>query len=97
MSYEGYLQLLCKNGHQWTLDCYEIDHIELKDHKCPKCDEQAVWENMVDVTNGSFDDNDNRIDGYIKLKVKKKISGVCSCCGKEHVCEITYEIPKKKK
>ncbi len=53
---------------------------------------------MVNVTNGSFDEEtEERIDGYIELKQKKKISGVCSCCGEEHVCEVTYQIPKEKK
>ena len=96
MGYSGYSRLLCKNGHLWEKDCYEMDFLELKDHKCPVCEEPAVWENMVNTTNGSFDDNGKRIDGFIELKVKKKISGICSCCGGEHICEITYHIPKKK-
>lgn len=76
------------------MDCNEIDYTEII--KCPICKEEYVWENMVNITNGSWDDSGKRIDGYKKLKVKKKISGVCSCCGAEHICEITYHIPKKK-
>jgi transcription elongation factor Elf1 len=64
---------------------------------CPICNEEAVWHNMVNITNGSWDEEGKRIDGYIELKEKKKISGICSCCGAEHVCEINYEIPKNKK
>ncbi len=95
MSYEGYSQFLCKKGHYWTVDCNELMYAEDK-QKCPKCGEEEVWENMVNVTNGSWDDDGTRIDNYIELKQKKKISGVCSCCGEEHVCEKTYFIPKDK-
>jgi len=100
MSYEGRSRFLCKNGHLFTKDCEELPNLMFEDdvkQKCPTCGEEEVWENMVNTTNGSFDDEGNRIDGFIELKVKKKISGVCSCCGKEHVCEITYYIPKEKK
>ena len=97
MSFEGYSQLTCKNGHYWALDCLETDYIPLKDIKCPVCNNPAVWENVVNTTNGSFDENGKRIDGYVKLKIKKKVSGICSCCGKEHICEIIYRLPKKGK
>lgn len=98
MSYEGFSQFLCKNGHTWNVDCNELGiGIDSKNYpKCPVCGEPHVWENMVDVTNGSWDDDGIRIDGYVELKQKIKRSGVCSACGKEHVCEIIYEIPKDK-
>ena len=100
MSYEGYSQFWCKKGHYWTKDCYELPNLmyeESKKQKCPICDGEEVFENMVNVTNGSFDDDGTRIDGFIQPKEKQKISGICSCCGKEHVCSITYYIPKLKK
>lgn len=98
MSYDGYSQFLCKNGHYWTTDSLELRWLGIKSYpKCPICGKKPVWENMVNLTNGSFDDNGNRIDGKIELEVKQKISGVCSSCGKEHICEITYKIPKKGK
>lgn len=95
MSYEGYSQFLCKKGHYWTLDAYETMWDDKK-QKCPICKKEEVWKNMVNVTNGSWDDDGRRIDNYIELKVKSETSGKCSACGKKHVCEITYEIPKKK-
>jgi len=96
MSYEGYSQLLCKNGHYWKKDCYELDYMDKKDYpRCPVCGEKHVWENMVDVTNGSFDDDGTRIDGYIELKRRSETSGICSACGEIHVCETTYFIPKE--
>ncbi|KKK91096.1 hypothetical protein LCGC14_2716410, partial [marine sediment metagenome] len=36
MSYEGYSQLLCKDGHYWTKDCEEMAYLELSEHKCPR-------------------------------------------------------------
>ena len=87
MSYEGYEQFLCEKGHYWTensLNCFDLPHKE----KCPKCNKNPVWWHMVDTTNDS--------GNPVKLKVKKKINGYCSSCGEEHICEITYRIPKRK-
>jgi len=94
MSYEGYSQLLCKNGHKWSVDCNELMYCEPKDYpECPKCGEPHIWENMVNVTNGSFDDNGYRIDGFVELEVDEEISGECSWCGEKHICERIYKIP----
>lgn len=49
MSYEGYEQLLCKNGHYDTADCWYNDL-----QPCRVCGEKIVWINSVDETNGSF-------------------------------------------
>ena len=85
MSYEGYSQFLCKNGHESLRDCYEDDLII-----CPKCNEQIVWSNMVDTTNGSYDEEGNQIDGYVDLKIKEQ--KCCSCCN--NILETIYEIPE---
>jgi len=53
MSYEGYQQCLCTNGHYWTVDCYDHSRNDL----CPDCGSPIAWENGVDLTNGS-DPND---------------------------------------
>lgn len=87
MSYEGYSQLLCKNGHYWTVDCWNSNGKQ----KCPTCGERQVWENSVDITNGSFDDDGTRIDGYIALETEtiKK----CDHCNS--ILEIKCKIPEK--
>ncbi len=98
MSYEGYSQFWCKNGHYWTVDCEELPNLMYEEpvkQKCSICKEEEVFENMVDVTNGSWDDDGTRIDNFIEPKVKSETSGKCSACGRKHVCEVTYEIPKK--
>ena len=89
MSYEGFSQYLCIKGHHWTEDCMSTG-FELKDNKCPYCGESAVWENMVNVTNGSYDDDGKRIDGYIELEIATQ-----ECCHEcKHIIETTYKIPQ---
>ena len=95
MSYSGYSQFLCKNGHHWTEDSCMLMYKNLEENKCSICKEPAVWEKMVNTTNGSFDEDGNRIDGFIELKIKSQRSGICSECGARHICETTYEVPKK--
>jgi hypothetical protein len=51
----------------------------------------VIWINIVDTTNGSFEDEE-RIDGYVNLKVEKETK--CKECG--HTLEITYKISKGK-
>lgn len=75
MSYEGFYQRICEKGHYWEIDAYSA---EANSH-CPVCQKKIVWENQVDQTNGSYDEDCNRIDGYVSLrpfKVKK-----CKECG----------------
>jgi len=89
ISFEGYYQKLCKNGHYWTTDCYINDEI------CPYCGEISIWENLVNITNGSFytdpeTGKEKRIDGYIELKIKSQKK--CDKC--DSILETIYEIPK---
>ena len=94
MSFEGFYQILCKNGHLHLKDamavCFNDDWIEK--FKCPICGETTAWWNLVDQTNGSYDENGNRIDGYIELEIKKV--EICPCCRIAPI--ITYKIPKEK-
>lgn len=87
MSYEGYSQFLCKNGHQWTRDCNAVDEV----NECLDCSEPPVWENMVDLTNGSFD-GDERIDGYVELELLEPPK-TCDKCNS--VLEVRYKNPQK--
>ena len=93
MSYEGFSQLICSEGHYWTLDCNIVE--DLQKNLCPICKKPAVFENMVDITNGSFDDDGTRIDNFIEPEIDKEVKLICKC-GNEHVCSCsTYKIPKK--
>lgn len=46
MSYEGYYQLWCPNGHYWEQNVYAFDEC------CSRCGEHYIVENSVDETNG---------------------------------------------
>ena len=95
MSYEGYSQFWCKKGHYWAVDCYLVS--DDKKQKCPICDKKEIFRNNVDVTNGSFDDDGTRIDGFIEPEIKKRGVMRCKSCGREKTCKCSnYKIPKKK-
>jgi RNA polymerase subunit RPABC4/transcription elongation factor Spt4 len=95
MSFEGFYQNLCKQGHYWINSTYGYNDA---DENCPVCREKSVWSNLVDETNGSFDTNlktgkEERIDGYIELKLREQRT--CRHC--KSILETTYVIPRKKK
>lgn len=95
MSFEGYYQILCKNGHYETISVY--NHQDMYEWRCSSCDSPAVWYNLVDQTNGSWDEENNRIDGYVYLKAIKEFNCVCEKCGNPHfISPAIYEIPKSK-
>ena len=93
MSYEGYDQVLCENGHYHTYDCY--DFWEAEGWNCPTCGAKAAWSNMVDVTNGSYDVDDDgwetedRIDGFVELQMREEVW--CKHCGS--ILERRYKMP----
>lgn len=93
MSFEGYYQILCKNGHEHSADCYA----DVANAKCPFCKASAKWENLVDQTNGSYEGK-KRIDGYVSLRVEKEVkTKLCKHCGTTKVLEQqTYRVPKNK-
>lgn len=105
MSWEGYEQQLCANGHAFdgdrdTSSMYDTEEPERS--KC-HCGAKIVWWNMVNLTNGSFNhDSDGnetteRIDGYVELE-EMSPSKLCQCsgCGNQHFSkEATYKLPSK--
>ena len=92
MSYEGYEQLLCPDGHYWQLDCRSP--IEAP---CPRCEKKAVWWNSVNETNGPCDpETGERIDGYVELE-EMEPAKTCTCptCMNVHQVEPPkYRIPE---
>ncbi|MBI3632293.1 MAG: hypothetical protein HY225_02500 [Candidatus Vogelbacteria bacterium] len=104
MSYEGYVQVLCENGHYHAFDAYDdvvsnsIDWAqfngyggvdqERKPWAC-FCGKDMVWVNNVDETNCES-------AGYVELEVQTEAK-FCTCvdCGNKHVTEaMTYKIPR---
>lgn len=98
MSYEGYDQILCKNGHLFEYDCYvsPIDCHESVWH-CPICNEGMAWWNSIDQTNG-VDEETNLYPGQIVLEYKTQPKyEVCIHCGNSKLIEKeTYIIPVDK-
>ncbi len=103
MSYEGYTQYLCKNGHTWSRDCME-EESKVYDCGWRGCGAPVVWWNMVNNTNGcepvKGDPRDLRnihkkpddcTCGYITLE--KIHEQRCEKC--DHVLEQRFKIPKK--
>jgi hypothetical protein len=90
MSFSGWWQTICETGHYATLDPFTEDPCAFT---CPICGKGAVWEHLVDTTNGP-DEADE-----IKLKIKSEIKETCTCekCGNIHTIkhEILYELPSK--
>ncbi|MBI3632900.1 MAG: hypothetical protein HY226_01260 [Candidatus Vogelbacteria bacterium] len=103
MSYEGYVQVLCENGHYHTLDAYDMivsDSIDWQMYRgygsdearkpwACFCGKDMVWVNQVDETNCES-------VGYVELEVKTE-ARLCTCddCGNKHVKEqMTYKIPQ---
>ena len=85
MSFEEYFQILCKNGHYSSEDCYCFDETTWK---CDVCDALADWINLVDLTNGSWDEDGNRIDNWIDVhKFVRKVKGgyMCKDCHSENI------------
>jgi hypothetical protein len=91
MSYEGYDQVLCENGHYHTYDCWEFWNDER--WSCSTCGAKAAWSNMVDVTNGSYEydewGEELRIDGYVELHILEECR--CEHCGS--ILERRFKIP----
>lgn len=65
MSFEGYYQKMCKNGHAWSTDVYIDDNV------CGKCEMPAIWLHMVDQTN----------DEGNPFKLRQKKIKSCEHCG----------------
>jgi predicted RNA-binding Zn-ribbon protein involved in translation (DUF1610 family) len=95
MSYQGYVQVLCKNGHYRKFDAYNdpTDFFEWENKKpwtCPDCGEKMVWSNNVDQTNGED-------FGYVELEIEHDAEEEeCRSCGHVEVTEpVRFKIPEK--
>ena len=86
MSFEGYIQRLCKNGHLQEIDVYDF---ESKDENCDECSSEWVWQNIVDRTNVET-------VGHVELEIDQpdKYETICEHCGSQKlVAEKTYKVP----
>ena len=88
MSYEGYVEKLCKNGHVDSFDAYDEP-----DDKCSTCDAPWAWTHRVDLTNGSDPNDPSTIMAPLEVD-QESVWEECHCCGnKKLISERTYKIP----
>lgn len=66
MSYEGYTEFLCKEGHYFCMDCCD-DGVT----RCPRCGATVAYTNSVDQTNGEDPDLPCTMPGPKKLVEKR--------------------------
>jgi len=102
MSWEGYQQNLCQNGHAYDVDD-SYHHVGIDSSVaslCPFCKAPCTWWNLVDTTNGSFEcdefgnETEERIDGFVELKEKEPaVDHTCSCGHVHQVKPAVYYIP----
>jgi hypothetical protein len=86
MSFEGYYQLICANGHYRTCDSWFSP-----EGKC-SCGAEYKMINLVDQTNGP----DEGIINLDDLKIKDAIRHTCSCGHVHIVEEAIFRIPSQK-
>ena len=55
MSFEGFYQKLCKKGHYAEYDVHDANSDRTN---CIICGTDYVWTNLVDITNGSFEQDE---------------------------------------
>jgi len=87
MSFEGYTQRICKNGHYYEADVYQTEQ------SCPHCKAEAAWENLVDQTNCEDAGLISRDQIIAMLLDKGPV--LCRCeCGHSHTKEqAVFKIP----
>jgi hypothetical protein len=86
MSYEGYEQCICANGHRFDVD------VHYNDWPC-ECGENAVWSNSVDTTNcdsyGIIAD-----ESWNLFLIEEEKRETCPCC--QHtkiISHARYRVP----
>lgn len=91
MSFEGYQRVLCKSGHLHVWDVYDCP--SMTDWQC-HCGEGVAWSQIVDETNGTHDDEGNRIDGFVYLEEISEPES-CPTCNRPFDYTRRYKIPEE--
>ncbi len=88
MSYEGYSQNICENGHRFD----SAENYYTESLKCPYCDKSTAWSNAVDQTN-CYD------EGYISdtdlTQITPEIQEKCNLGCFHITSRATYVIPSE--
>jgi hypothetical protein len=87
MSYEGYEEALCKNGHRYFFGAFE------ENARCPYCGADCAWSNSVDTTNCNKDGKLSE-KGWNYLLISLEEIQTCNLGHKHVTKEAVYRIPK---
>ena len=94
MSFQGYYQLMCDNGHIYAENASLWDDFRT----CPHCNAACVWSNLVDQTND--DGADDVVDFGRPIAPARVCDPAPNCpCGKSHAVILEperYAIPNGK-
>ncbi len=99
MSYEGYVEYLCANGHLrirncWDdYDCDENGPFQKPPSKC-NCGADFVVRHSVDQTNGDILDDPSTMPMSLEVATPAVIH-TCSCGNVHIVEEIRYKVPQR--
>src|SRR5690348_692216 len=90
MSYEGYEQNICANGHLYNSN--DVYHMGDSHAACPHCDAACAFSNSVDDTNcNSF----GIILDWSSFLVTEAVFEKCNIGHQHLVTEAVYRIPTK--
>lgn len=70
MSFEGYMQYLCPEGHEFHVGAFE----ETDNDVCPHCGQLPVWCHTVDQTNGTNPEDPSTFDVPLVIKTHRVMS-----------------------
>lgn len=92
MSYEGYEQHICKNGHRFDISS-QFDYWESPSvPSCYHCYKNSVWCNSVDDTNG---ENTGKILDFSSFLIDAEIVETCNLGHRHLTRPATYRIPSE--
>lgn len=89
MSFEGYYQTICQNGHYNEIDWLAFEHGTIL---CDECHASLLWRGpRISTTNGTDDDYGQRIEMNPDAENKVPLPPTCTFCNK-HTFKLTqYE------
>lgn len=87
MSWEGYYQCICKNGHYFV-----VSDVYSEEINCLECNAEPAWENVVDDTNCDSDGVISMQD-IDRLLVSPAKSEICNLGHSHQISPAIYRIP----
>jgi hypothetical protein len=94
MSYKGYVDVLCKNGHKYGWDAMDEMYGDADQYKgCPICGAPVAFRWDVDKTNGIEEENPYTLDYPFEEATRAEYETCPTCNHCKLVKHETYKIP----